>query len=39
MGITLTSNGSGFKTLIAISHRFNFIKRLAISNAPSFPIE
>lgn len=39
MGITFTSNGSGFKTLIAISHWFNLMKRLAISTAPSLPVK
>jgi len=38
MGMILTSKGSGFKTCIAISQRFNLIKRLAISKAPSLPI-
>lgn len=38
IGITLTSNGNGFKILIAISYLFNLIKRLTISNAPSLPI-
>jgi len=38
MGMILTSKGRGFKTCTAISQRFNFIKRLAISKAPSLPI-